>query len=361
MARASILLLVFVVGCGPTLAPESPTFEGTSDELQKSQIVATLDSPIEPGQTTIWCASFQIGWKAIEEYVGGPVKLEDSPSLAAELSAAPSLQESVPEDALLVEAGTVKDGVLARIDSQLTSRFPQALRPEFPPLTEDSLVAYAYLKANVRFTVPYCQNTYPLEFTDSAGRVTEVHSLGMGEEDEPGLVAQPRVLFRTGSPEGPDFEFAIDLCRTSKTSRIVVARIKPEKTLQAAFARVGREESSYTGPDGIEPHDFLAVPDMCWRLVHRFAELEGKKVLNSGLNEQLLEVARQGIAFRLDYRGADLESEAVLTATTSSIVPTQFVLDRPYLVFMQKRGSRSPYFAMWVDNAELLSPWTAKR
>jgi hypothetical protein len=29
-------------------------------------------------------------------------------------------------------------------------------------------------------------------------------------------------------------------------------------------------------------------------------------------------------------------------------------------VFMKKRGAKLPMFAMWVDNAELLVPWTAE-
>jgi hypothetical protein len=30
------------------------------------------------------------------------------------------------------------------------------------------------------------------------------------------------------------------------------------------------------------------------------------------------------------------------------------VFDRPFLVYMQKRGAEQPFFVMWVDNAELL-------
>jgi len=38
-------------------------------------------------------------------------------------------------------------------------------------------------------------------------------------------------------------------------------------------------------------------------------------------------------------------------------ISTYYVADKPFLVIMKKRGAEKPYFAMWVDNAELLRPW----
>jgi hypothetical protein len=32
------------------------------------------------------------------------------------------------------------------------------------------------------------------------------------------------------------------------------------------------------------------------------------------------------------------------------------IFDGPFLVMIQKAGSQNPYFALWVDNAELLVP-----
>jgi hypothetical protein len=33
---------------------------------------------------------------------------------------------------------------------------------------------------------------------------------------------------------------------------------------------------------------------------------------------------------------------------------------RPFLVYMKNRETNTPYFALWVDNAELLDKWLAK-
>jgi hypothetical protein len=47
-----------------------------------------------------------------------------------------------------------------------------------------------------------------------------------------------------------------------------------------------------------------------------------------------------------------LESEARLGVAA---LPREFVFNRPFLVYMQKRGAEHPFFVMWVDNAELLT------
>jgi hypothetical protein len=35
-------------------------------------------------------------------------------------------------------------------------------------------------------------------------------------------------------------------------------------------------------------------------------------------------------------------------------IPMYYLFDKPFLVYMKKRGAEHPFFVMWVDNAELL-------
>ena len=60
----------------------------------------------------------------------------------------------------------------------------------------------------------------------------------------------------------------------------------------------------------------------------------------------------QMIRFRLDRSGAELASEVQVICRPMA---TYFVCDRPFLIVVKKRGSKHPFFVMWVDNAELLS------
>jgi hypothetical protein len=40
--------------------------------------------------------------------------------------------------------------------------------------------------------------------------------------------------------------------------------------------------------------------------------------------------------------------------------PRRFVFDRPFLIYLQQRQAKQPYFVMWVENPEVLVPDAAK-
>ena len=90
------------------------------------------------------------------------------------------------------------------------------------------------------------------------------------------------------------------------------------------------------------------------------ADLAATKVVptldtpNKRLTRQPIVVVRQDILFRMNKSGVELKSEAkIQTAGTS----TDYNLDSPFLVCVKSRKTGVPYFAMWVDNAELMRPW----
>ena len=74
------------------------------------------------------------------------------------------------------------------------------------------------------------------------------------------------------------------------------------------------------------------------------------KLLPGGQNLQL-DIARQGIEFRLNRGGAELGSEAKVMMLP---IPTHYHFDRPFLIAMRKRGAANPFFLMWIDNREVL-------
>lgn len=363
MSRFALLLIASVSLVATTSCvrlSEDPqatkTFDGASTDITSTTVVPTLETEIEVGRNAVWCSSFLAAWKSLSEKVAGAeISLEGSPQIATLLAKAKDPRPYVPAGSMYVATGWARKGVIEKLQQEVTAAFPGKQPPTFPGIAPDSLVAYSYLEANVKFAVPYFQNRKPLEFADSSGRKTGVASFGIRPEDDYAyykLRSQPRVLFRKGEWRDPDFEFAVDLYASSSPSQIVVARIRREPSLQAALKRIEKEEKALA--QRIGPNDVLLVPDFFWQISHRFSELEGRAFLNPNLKGLPLDVARQDILFRLDRSGAELKSESKIAVRP---IPTHFVLDRPFLIFMRKRGAAQPYFAMWVDNAELLTPW----
>jgi hypothetical protein len=247
----------------------------------------------------------------------------------------------------------------------------------FPSILSNSFVAYGYLEANVKFAWPYDENTQPLVFTEAEGKKVQIHSFGILSENYGGrekLWNQPRILFRRGEPQTDNFEVAIDLCTNSFPDQIVVARIARQSTLVTALAHIEegigempalkKAEARKYGPDSaerlhqIQATDSFLVPDFHWIISHRFSQIEGHVFANKKLTSQSLDIAQQDIHFRLDKSGGALKSQTKMYAAG---VPTDFFFDRPFLIYMKKRGAKMPYFAIWVDNAELLQLWRPKQ
>jgi hypothetical protein len=102
-------------------------------------------------------------------------------------------------------------------------------------------------------------------------------------------------------------------------------------------------------------NDIVLVPDMFWRLIHHFAELEDRQIESPPIQGQEVSVALQEIQFRLDRSGAELSSEAQQYGASAGL--GLYICDQPFLLYIKQRGSETPFFVMWADNAELLQAW----
>jgi hypothetical protein len=137
----------------------------------------------------------------------------------------------------------------------------------------------------------------------------------------------------------------------------VLARIDRKPTLGETLADVQQKIAGTRPYDDVgshlHPRDTLLVPNLAWKVSHRFTELEGKdkEFLNPSLQGLYLDTAMQTIQFRLDRSGAELASESKVLSKPAA---GYFDFNRPFLVCMKKRDGQHPFFVAWVENAELL-------
>jgi hypothetical protein len=343
--------------------PPPMSFDGTSDHLQQTVLVPTLDSPIPEGKSAIWCVSFQLAWKRLKEDVAKePIKLTNAQPVADRLNTAASSEDGVPPDAVYADAGLAKDGIEERIRAQMASKFPKAPSPQldFPP---GGAVTYAYLEASAKYSYPFFENDERYVFTDSAGKQTAVRSFGIRSKDDYAyrqLRQQVEILYCPreaiwSEKEIP--EFILDPCKNSQPYQIVLARVNRKPTLADTLGDVEQKIAEQPARDRflseLHPRDTLLVPNIAWRISHRFRELEGtdKQFLNTALRGLYLDTALQTIRFRLDSSGAELASESKVFVKPGA---SFFHVNRPFLVYLKNRGGKHPFFVMWVENAELL-------
>jgi hypothetical protein len=337
-----------------------PTFVGESTKLKRTVILPTLDTPMVAGKNNIWCSTFQLSWNEMKDtvirapiHVGGGAE-----ELSRRLNDARQTKADLNEDSYYIAAGRVKEGIVEKIQTDMASRFPSVPKPTFDP--DAALIAYSYLETRLRFKVPFLQHEQPLNFQDSTGNTSSVTSFGIRNGYIPAykpIWEQIKILYCTHDPHHKVIEYALDLCKSSQPYQVVVAMVKPEETLEKTYQNLqeligevrdkgfGKNEDQWYQFDSV---DDLAVPDMIWEITHHFTELEGKYVREVG---GPVITAMQMIHFRMDRSGVVMKSEAKFAPKAIS---KDFILDKPFLLYLQKRDSEQPFFVMWVDNAELM-------
>jgi hypothetical protein len=339
-------------------------------------VVATLDCPLPEHKNAIWCSTFQMAWdKLKQDIIGEPIQIPAAQELADRLNRSQFPTGSIEEESYYAVAGFVKNGIIEQVQKEMKRCFPSEPVPTFDSrytTLPDVILAYAYLNVDIGFKHPYCTCERGLGFTDSASVPTNVTAFGAqasGAGHVKGIEAirdQVEVLYYdSGGSSGPA-QFAVDLSRETQPYQVILARMPHCNTLgeaakmlqdkMAAFKSV----ANYQVQSRLQPGDRLIVPNVLYRLTHHFNELLHKNLGNEKWWDYFLFEARQKIDFTLSRTGVVLKSEARVGVAKSAKVTRERDLhfDRPFLICVQKREpNATPFFLMWVDNAELMKPY----
>ena len=365
--RAILLLIPFLLlSCSESNSVSdqgpSPVFKGSSSELKQTEIVGVLDTEIKAGKSLIWCSTLISAWKEIEKNITKepPLFVEEN-SLVSRLNSAVDPSTYLPEKATYSNAGMIKNGILDEIKKGLNEKFPGKSMPPLSSSNPTDIVAYAYLKAGIKFTKPYHENDEPFIFTDSNGKETKVKSFGIVDSKTYSydLASQIHVLY--GNVKNRHKQFIVDLDSNSKDYQILIASIEPQKNLSAAVDFINDRLEATGMQRGFSEGDTLIVPLTVWKITHHYTELLNKKFKNKKLEAYFISRALQDIEFKLHSKGAEVESEMIMEAKKSidsePVFDGKYEFDKPFYILMRKRGELQPFFVMYVDNAELLHKW----
>jgi hypothetical protein len=254
-------------------------------------------------------------------------------------------------------------GILNVIPKALAIKFKGQASPEVlhqipTDLPSKSAVAYSYLFKNLEFEHHF-QKLH--QGTHFAG--TTVRGFGFGTSRAKDLAqAAGQVLIHDYRGKN---DFVVEIATQSTGDRLLLAKVHPDSTLSETVHNVqSRADTSH----GIQPEaeTRLKVPILNFRLTKDYDELLQKHIQcpNQTLNGQFFVMVRQLVQFKLDEEGAKLKSEAV--AVTAKGVrenegPPELIFDKPFLILMERKGAANPYFALWVDNPELLVSFTPEK
>ena len=368
--RLSCVTLLWLAILGITAAPacrrkpETPALPPVvpAEDLRETDVLPHTLGKITPGRNYVYCATFQLAWNTLEqEVVGEPIRLSGSPQMVADLHQASKLREQdFPPGSYLVKAGLARDGVVDEIRAEMKRQFPNATLQVPEGAGAQAAVVYAYLQRSLPFREAFDLLDEVLTFKAKGGDVRVVvfgfYRLRDSARGD-ALRSQVTVLDHVDNDN-----FVVRLNTKVEEDELVLAKVPPEKTLQATLSGVLRRVASAAGKDfsgWISGNEPLIVPVINVGVVRRYTELEGRAIQNPKVGGVELSVASQGIRFRLDQTGARLESDAYIEAKSAAgrREPRRFIFDKPFLVYMKRKSSEVPYFALWVETAEVLEKY----
>ena len=124
---AGVVLLMKRAG-GPDGSQETDltkkSFDGSSQELERTVVVPTLDTPFADGVSAIWCCSFQIAWNHMKtDVTREPVQVRNAEVMADRLNRAEQSENDLAPESYYAAAGLVRDGVVDRIQAEMSRKF----------------------------------------------------------------------------------------------------------------------------------------------------------------------------------------------------------------------------------------------
>ncbi len=112
----------------------------------------------------------------------------------------------------------------------------------------------------------------------------------------------------------------------------------------------------------IQEEDKIVIPMFKFNIEHNYDNLVNSNFI-CNQTEYAIGTMYQRNAFLLDENGAKIESDVTISVSDSVGEPAEkperrqpkhMVFDKPFLLILKKNDNKNPYFAIWVDNAELM-------
>jgi len=330
-----------------------PSLEAKASELKATIVTAYLQEKIAEGKNVMWCNTFQLAWNELCTFFGEDVRLQGEPPMVPALNKKVSTKDDIDEASCVTMAGMVKDSIIEKIKEALLRKFAGQASPKLIPdpksLQPTDIVAYAYLFKNLEFKTPFEDLESPIYFSDKPVKAFGIKKYKAENEE----MGKQVVIYSYVSQD----DFVIELVSKSEGDRLVLAKVNPEATLLETINAI-QKRIAEDKKEAMRRKDCLMAPKLNFDVTRSFDEITGKALTNPKGAGYFIAAALQNIRFRLDEKGAVLKSEAVIVATLSAEMDESRVMifDKPFLVMMMKKGRTVPYYALWVDNPELLVP-----
>lgn len=326
------------------------SFVGITQHIGSVVVVPTTETKLDSSSSYIYCATMEIMWHELSNYLGEKPKTTIKTASIEILNKAISEKYHVPieDEYFVAKAGFAKDSILDKINSELDQKFNTHWNPPHS-LNQNDLVAFSFLRKDITFLHLLDDKFYDQPFNN--GQDVNVDYFGIKE----GNPQQSRTDIIVHDYKNSD-DFIVQLACHDSLDEIYFAKIPLQRTLADAYQTVLKRINT-NNVELFNGGDILQIPFIKFDTITKYSEIEGVILKNDSLNGRSFQHVSQRISFDLNQQGIQLESSAhsvIAFADFDNPPPRILAFDKPFLIIMKRKQSDSPYFMYWVSGVEFM-------
>ena len=318
----------------------------------KAKMVPSFSSSISTmDENKVWCGTFNLVWNDfMNDVIGHRIEFEDGPSeMANELNEQKFTIDELDEKSYFkihgIENLDLKNKIIQGIKNKFNEESTILERCDFNS-KESGYVLYAMLKKEFNFLEPFSTAMGSMEFKNSNAKVK---CFGVDNTNNPVAGKNVEVLFYNSTED-----FAIKL-KTIEGEEVYLYKTPSDNnSFEEKYFEMISKKDNYKGNNSWEKNDYLRIPFIRVKDEINYDELCGRYIKDE--NKTYIKQALQTINFELNNVGGSVKSEALIEITKSATfeIGRKFVFDDNFVLFLKEENKEKPYFALNVDNIDLL-------
>ena len=298
----------------------------------------------------VWCGTFNLVWNDfMNDVVKGNVEFRDGESeLANELNKQSFKVDQLSENSYFkIHGQAMGEDLKNKIQNGIKQKFNEDsnLIDRIDWNDSNGYVLYAMLKKEFNFLEPFSTAMGSMTFNNSEPRIK---CFGVDSSNNPIASKNVEVLFYNSEDD-----FAIKL-KTKEGEEVILYKTTGEnKSFEENYKEIKKQQINYSGKNTFEENDILRIPFIKVNDEINYDELCGREIKNSNY---YIKQALQTIDFELNNVGGSVKSEAVIDATQKAWTEKsrKMIFDSDFILYLKEESKEQPYFALKVDNTDIL-------
>ena len=209
------------------------------------------------------------------------------------------------------------------------------------------------LNKELNFAIPFdnFSDMYEWTFGDSE-EIIKYFGINNASSEEMNKNVEILFFNRENENSARSDNFAIKL-KTKEGDEIILYRTNENKNFDEYYKDIQNKASSYTESKEFLEGDELRIPFVRVNGMIAHNELYGKFIKDTNM---FFTDVIQNVNFNLNDKGCNLSSEVTLVTEVTGIgmEPRFCYFDDQFVIFMKEANSDQPYFALKVDNTDVL-------